>query len=227
MAWPGSKPRWRWLAAGHSRRRLRRASAQYLVLRTNPPTTARYPIGRALDSRSRIVLDPNEFISIWGPAARASFAAREVSRRRLRRDLGKARRISRQSRLMGMRGEGERPTDFWYLDTTRGGSYCAPDRREIILWRPPAAQIALTLRPARGRRIAIDWPANQETRAWPRGVPIAFGSRYRLTRGRGRPVLIIFRRVDSAPTDLFLLARALIENDCGAQLRVFIEQHTE
>lgn len=201
------------------------AAANVLVVRSAGPSARNYPPGMSLRDDASVRLSAGDSITVLGPSGTRIFrgpgAFRVAGPVQTNRWADAMARNDRRNRLGVVRGGG-RPPSPWYVDVTRGGPVCLPERTSAALWRADAgAPATLAISAPGSAETRVEWPAGQATLAWPGSLPIAADSVYQLS-GAGAPVQLRFKTVGSAPADRQELAALLIREGCESQLNALL-----
>ena len=206
------------------------AAANVLVVRSAGPSAGAYPAGRSLPDNARITLRAGDTLVVLagggtrtfrGPGTYSPGTAARAGTRTVAANDG------RRARIGAVRNAGivPRSPTIWHVDVTQSGTICLANAGNVMLWRPDAtAPDRLTITAPGGASRQLDWPAGQATLAWPSDAPIAGGGAYGFRQaGVAVPTQIVFRTLNSEPSDLQAVAAALIENGCRDQLDVLVE----
>ena len=196
--------------------------ATVLVVRAAGPSSKVYPPGKALPESAKIQLQPGDTVmllntngarTLRGPGTFAVAAG----------DLSSV--SNRRARVSAMRSS-DIPLNPspWNLDVTQSGKLCVANPSKLMLWRPQKEEpIRLTIRGG-GSEQTIDWPAGQDTIAWPQSLPVAGGAEYQLSQPEnGDTARVTFITLAGDPGDNVRTAQSLIANGCDNQLDVLVE----
>lgn len=120
----------------------------------------------------------------------------------------------------------EMPDDLWALNVSRSGDHCLRTDIPTRLWRPRADQAAaLSIKRPRQTWVRAEWPAGQETLAWPGGVELTDDTTYLLRLGSGFAVNRL--TVHLLPSDLpgdFHRAAWMSQTGCLRQARLLLSR---
>lgn len=213
------------------------AMAQAVVVRSTGPSAAQYPMGRKLPANGTLALKAGDHVTVIdksgtrvinGPGSFPVNAA-------VSRDQASALAMAQMATTPGgarVRTGAVRsaPTDaatpnsgpdsIWYLDVTKGGTFCAADPKQIVLWRPDAAETGMgRLTGPDGAMADVTWSAGNPLKLWPaEGLMPMDGQNYTFRSPVGRTVMIRIRMLASLPSDTLGVATVLADNGCTAQL---------
>lgn len=194
-----------------------------LVVRSAGPSAKSYPPGRAVGANAPVVLKAGDVVTILAPSGARTLRGPGTFKVA---GGGGAPAFNARSRFSAMRGPGVPPSPgLWDVDVSKSGNVCFADAGQIILWRP-AADSAATLQviPATGKGQPVAWPAGRLVQRWPQQLPIADGAEYSLKwAGAGAPTRLRFKAVAAVDGDPTILAKALIDNGCQAQLDLLLK----
>ena len=114
------------------------------------------------------------------------------------------------------------PESVWYVDVTKGGSYCVVNPSSLILWRPNRDRDASAkLTSAAGKSAAIAWKKGSSVLPWPTAqLPVSDGASYTFSDPVGPSVKITTRLLGTLPADEIEIAGMLGDRGCHAQLDV-------
>jgi hypothetical protein len=213
------------------------AIAGVIVVRSNGPSAGAYPPGKALDPAGSVTLQNGDAVTVLdasgtrvlkGPgklpvAATGGASASGISA--LLANTGQ--RQSRTGATRGANDSAPRPTNVWYIDTSRGGAVCVADTANLTLWRAnyeEAGNLKVT-RLADGKSAQVEFGIGQSLRTWPLAeLPVAEGVSYRLEgAGTSGPTVIRIKLLPSAPGTLDGTAQILLAKDCNVQLDLVIQ----
>lgn len=222
------------------------AQAQAVVVRSTGPSATQYPQGKRLPANAKVtlrsgdrltVLDKNGTRILTGPRTvvlDASVARDQTAGSRVGNVLsaGSGARV-RTGAVRGVPPASpaltQGPDSVWYVDVTKGGSYCLPAAASPVLWRPNRDQAATgKLTAASGGRTAtVAWKPGSSLKQWPTAeLPPSDGATYTFTDPVGPTVKITVHLLASVPADQFEVAGLLADNGCMAQLDVLANAAT-
>ncbi|WP_225204621.1 hypothetical protein [Novosphingobium huizhouense] len=219
------------LVAGHA------AMAQAVVVRSTGPSAAQYPMGKKLPASATLALKAGDHVTVIdrsgtrvlnGPGAFPVTAA-------VSRDQASTLAMAQMATAPGgarvrtgaVRGAptaaGEPasgPDSIWYLDVTKGGTFCVADPRQVVLWRPDPVETGMgKLTGANGASADVTWNAGNPLKLWPAdALPIIDGQTYGFRNPVGRTVSIKIKLLAQVPTDGLGMASLLADSGCTAQL---------
>ncbi len=132
-----------------------------------------------------------------------------------------------RSKLGVTRGTGgAKSDDIWMLSVSTEGDFCLRTDIPTRLWRPQAdAAAVLSIKRLRQTWVRAEWPAGQETLAWPGGVELADSTTYLVRLGSGLAVKKL--TVHLAPSDLpsdFHRVAWLSETGCLRQAQMLLSR---
>ncbi len=215
------------------------AAAAVIVVRSNGPSAVSYPPGTKLPDNGTVVLKPGDTLTVLDAhgtrVLRGSGAGAvkvSVAGSGAATVNGVAALIAangqRQTRTGATRGQNTqpRPTNVWVIDTTRSGTVCVADPRNLALWRPTtesAATLTLT-RTSDGASTQAPFRAGQAVRAWPlTELSATDGAKVRIAGPDAKtPVTITLKLLPTVPATLDDTAAALLAQGCNAQLDLLI-----
>ncbi|MFN3389124.1 MAG: hypothetical protein ACK40O_09325 [Allosphingosinicella sp.] len=134
----------------------------------------------------------------------------------------------RRARIGAVRGPGDaavRPPSIWHVDVTKSTNICVADGAGVTLWRAGAAEpVTLTIAGPDGASRDVEWEGGASTLAWPDGLPVRDGAKYRISwKDAAEPTALTFKALPKRPAGLEDMASSLISNGCEAQLDLLIE----
>lgn len=221
------------LAAGST------AMAQAVVVRSTGPSAAQYPMGKKLPANGTLALRAGDQITvidksgtrvIKGPgsfpvnAAVSRDQASALAMAQMATTPGGAR--VRTGAVRGAPTEASAlpagPDSIWYLDITKGGTFCVADPRQVVLWRPDATETGMgKLTGPDGTTADVTWNAGNPLKLWPsETLPIADGKAYDFRNPVGHSVSIKIKQLTAIPADAMEMASVLAASGCTAQLDV-------
>lgn len=214
------------------------ASAQAVVVRSTGPSAAQYPQGRKIPangtvslragdqvtvvdkSGSRVLAGPGNY-TITGQVDRsggtpvASLMSRGGGSR------------SRTGAVRGAPGEAPAvptaapsPSSIWYVDVSKGGTYCVADPAALVLWRPnPEEEGTGRLLAEDGTMADVTFKRGNALKLWPAAsLPVVDGQTYSFSHPVGPTVKITTRLIGEVPADELDATALLAEKGCSAQL---------
>ena len=218
------------------------AAAQSVVVRSTGPSAAQLPPGKRLPANAAVTLRSGDRVTVLdrsgtrvltGPGAftlDASVVRDQTAATRVAGLL--TRGAAPRTRTGAVRGAPDaapagprRPESVWYIDSTRGGTWCVADPRALVLWRPDqAGDLTATLSGARGTSAAVAWRRGSALKLWPATLPVSDGGTYTLTgagTGATSRTVIITRILPALPAnDFAATAGMLADAGCTAQLEL-------
>ena len=198
-----------------------------LVVRSLGPSAKAYPPGRAVGENTPLVLKAGDVVTVLAPSG-----ARTLRGPGTFKVAGgsSAAPFNPRSRFSAMRGPEVPPAPgLWDVDVSRSGNVCLADPKQVVLWRPSSeAEATLEVIPAAGAGQPVAWPAGRLVQRWPQQLPIADGAEYSLKwAGSGEPTRLRFKTLAATGDDPLVLAKALIDKGCEAQLDLLIQSAPE
>lgn len=213
------------------------ASAQAVVVRSTGPSAAQYPQGKKLAANTAVVLRAGDRVTvvdkagsrvlagpgsfpITGQVARdgASPVTAMMSRG------GGAR--SRTGAVRGAPGASPvvagpvAPESIWYVDVSKGGTYCVADPAALVLWRPNREDEGTGRLLAQDGTLAdVTWKRGNALKLWPATtLPVVDGQTYSFSHPVGPTVKITTRLIGDVPADELDVTALLADKGCNAQL---------
>ncbi|MFY7837900.1 MAG: hypothetical protein ACOVQ0_16630 [Novosphingobium sp.] len=214
------------------------ALAQSVVVRSTGPSAATYPQGKKLPANATVVLKGGDQVTVLDKAGTRVLAGPGTFTLNgtVNRDANGATALA----SMMARGGGARtrtgavrgattapvvaapagPENVWYVDVSKGGTYCVADPAALVMWRPDKTQDGNgTLLSQDGSTADVSWRAGNPLKVWPSAsVPVVDGQTYTFTSPVGAPVKIRTVVLASVPTDEVEIAGVMAEKGCSAQL---------
>lgn len=215
------------------------AMAQAVVVRSTGPSAAQFPTGRKLAASSSVSLRAGDQITmidksgtrvLKGPgnfpvtAAVSRDQAGALAVANMVNTAGRAR-----VRTGAVRGgpvetppAASGPDSIWYLDVTKGGTFCTPDLAQVVLWRPDSVETGMgKLVGPDGTAADVMWNAGNPLKMWPsESLPLADGKVYNFRNPVGATVAITVKLLAAVPDDVVDMAGLLAEKGCASQLDV-------
>lgn len=221
------------------------AMAQAVVVRSTGPSAAQYPMGKKLPANGTLALKAGDNVTlidksgtrvIKGPGSFPVNAA-------ISRDQASALAMAQMATTPGgarvrtgaVRGAPTEavaiaagPDSIWYLDVTKGGTFCMADPQQVVLWRPDATETGMgKLTGSDGTTADVTWNAGNPLKLWPtETLPIVDGKAYDFRNPVGHSVSIRIKQLTSVPTDAMDMASLLAASGCTAQLDVLANTTT-
>jgi hypothetical protein len=194
-----------------------------LVVRSAGPSAKSYPPGRAVGENVPVVLKAGDVVTVLAPSGARTLRGPGTFKVA---GGGTSPAFNARSRFSAMRGPEVPPSPgLWDVDVSKSGNVCLSDPARVVLWRPAAAADGtLQVIPARGAGQPVAWPAGRLVQRWPQQLPIADGSEYSLKwSGAGESTRLRFKTLAAVGDDPVVLAKALIDNGCQAQLDLLLK----
>jgi hypothetical protein len=198
-------------------------TATPLVVRSAGPSAKSYPPGRAVGENVPVVLKAGDVVTVLAPSGARTLRGPGTFKVA---GGGGAPAFNARSRFSAMRGPEVPPSPgLWDVDVSKGGNVCLADAGKVLLWRPAdGAEATLQVIPAAGAGQPVAWPAGRLVQLWPRQLPIADGAEYSLKwADSGEPTRLKFKTLAALGDDPTVLAKALIDNGCQAQLDLLLK----
>ncbi|HYI40394.1 MAG TPA: hypothetical protein VE053_08760 [Allosphingosinicella sp.] len=192
-----------------------------LVVRSAGPSAKSYPPGRAVGENMPVVLKAGDVVTVLAPSGARTLRGPGTFKVA---GGGTAPAFNARSRFSAMRGPEVPPSPgLWDVDVSKSGNFCLAGSDRIVLWRPAAeAEATLQVLPSAGAGHPVAWPAGRRVQLWPKQLPIADGAEYSLKWDKGEPTRLRFKTLAAAGDDPTILAKALIDNGCQAQLDLLL-----
>ncbi len=198
-------------------------AAAPLVVRSAGPSAKSYPPGRAVGENMPVILKAGDVVTVLAPSGARTLRGPGTFKVA---GGGTAPAFNARSRFSAMRGPEVPPSPgLWDVDVSKSGNVCLSDPARVVLWRPAAASDAtLQVTPSTGAGQPVAWPAGRLVQRWPQQLPIADGAEYSLKwADAGEPTRLKFKTVAATGDDPTVLAKALIDNGCEAQLDLLLK----
>ncbi|MBF9151778.1 hypothetical protein [Novosphingobium jiangmenense] len=214
------------------------AVAQSVVVRSTGPSAQTYPQGRKLPAGTSVTLKAGDHVTVLDKAGTrvlngpGTFALNgEVNR-----DAGggaqlatmMARTGGSRTRTGAVRGAVSGPVmsaptgpeNIWYIDVSKGGTYCVADPATVLLWRPEKTEEGTgKLLSQDGSSADVTWRAGSALKVWPAAsVPVVDGQTYTFSNAVGMPVKIRTMVLAQVPSDELEVAGVIADKGCTAQL---------
>ncbi|MFC4294755.1 hypothetical protein ACFO0A_06735 [Novosphingobium tardum] len=217
------------------------AQAQAVVVRSTGPSAAQYPQGRKLPASAKVTLKAGDRLTVIDKAGSRVLAGpgNFVMDSTVSRDQQGASRVAGlmtgtaapRTRTGAVRGAPSAaraaaaptaPDSIWYVDVSKGGTYCVSNPTSLVLWRPNRAEDASAkLTGASGKPVPVTWKRGSPLRQWPTAeLPLTDGGVYTFADPVGPTVKIVTKFVSNVPADELGIAGLLADKGCHAQLDV-------
>jgi hypothetical protein len=199
------------------------ATATPLVVRSAGPSAKSYPPGRAVGENTPVVLKAGDVVTVLAPSGARTLRGPGTFKVA---GGGTTPAFNARSRFSAMRGPETPPAPgLWDVDVSKSGNVCLSDPAKVVLWHPaPASDSTLQVIPASGSGQPVAWPAGRLVQRWPQQLPIADGAEYSLKWAEsGAPTKLRFKTLAAVGDDPTILAKALIDNGCEAQLDLLLK----
>lgn len=212
------------------------ALAQAVVVRSTGPSAATYPMGRKLPANATVVLKAGDQVTVFdkagsrvlaGPgtytlngSVERSAPATAVAALMVRGGGARVRTGAVRGAPMAGMAPHEGPDSVWYLDVSKGGTFCVADPAQLVLWRPNRTDAGTgQLAAADGTIADVSWNAGNALKMWPAAsMPVVEGQTYRFSSPLGQTVRITLKMVGAVPADEVEVAAMLADKGCTAQL---------
>lgn len=218
------------------------AHAQSVVVRSTGPSAAAYPQGRKLPANAKVVLKAGDKLTVLDKAGSRVLAGPGAYTLdgTITRDAGAGARLAgvvgggaARTRTGAVRGAGAvrapvvsaatAPDSVWYIDVSKGGTYCVADPATLVLWRPNRAEEATgKLAAVTGKPVEVTWKKGNPLRLWPAAdLPLSEGAKFSFSDPVGPTVPITIKLLGAVPSDDLAVAGLFADKGCMAQLDVF------
>lgn len=212
------------------------AHAQAVVIRSSGPSAGAYPQGRKLPAGATVSLRAGDSVTVVDKAGSRvlSGPGNYTLNSQVNRDGGTqlsglmSRGGGARSRTGAVRGAGTAPApegpaspdSVWYIDVSKGGTYCVADPAALVLWRPNREEEGTgRLLAADGTLADVTWKRGNALKLWPSTtLPVVDGQSYSFSHPVGPMVKITTRLLSSVPSDEVEVTALLAEKGCTAQL---------
>jgi hypothetical protein len=194
-----------------------------LVVRSAGPSAKSYPPGRAVGENTPVILKAGDVVTVLAPSGARTLRGPGTFKVA---GGGGAPAFNARSRFSAMRGPEVPPSPgLWDVDVSKSGNVCLSNPAQVVLWHPaPAADATLQVTPSTGAGQPVAWPAGRLVQRWPQQLPIADGAEFSLKwTGAGEPTRLRFKTLAAVEDDPTMLAKALIDNGCDAQLDLLLK----
>lgn len=214
------------------------AHAQAVVVNSTGPSAATYPKGKKIAANSTVTLRGGDRVTIVDKAGSrvlsgpGSFPITGAVNRDggsslagMFKSSGSAR--SRTGAVRGAPGAAPAPTpaiaspdSVWYVDVSKGGTYCVADPAALVLWRPNKEEEGTGRLLAQDGTLAdVTWKRGNALKLWPSAtLPVVDGQSYTFSHPVGPSVKITTRLLAEVPSDEVEVTALLAEKGCDAQL---------
>lgn len=221
------------------------AMAQAVVIRSTGPSAGQYPQGRKLPATASVTLRAGDRVTVLdksgtrvlsGPGTFAMNGAvdRTESGGAVATVLamGNARMRTRTGAVRGdiaSSAPQTGPDSVWYIDVSKGGTYCVADPAKLVLWRPNREEAATgKLTDAAGAVAPVEWKRGNALKLWPgASLPVVDGKTYTFSDPVGPSVAITTKLMGEVPEDSMEVAAKMAEMGCTQQLDVLANAAAE
>jgi len=219
------------------------AQAQSLVVRSTGPSAGQFPIGKVLaanasvtlgDSDRLMVLDQGGSRMLMGPGSfvldgKVMHDREALVRMRTMLAFDAPRPIRMSGGVRGGSAAAgnsfaKGPPGLWFVDLSKGGSYCAVNGTRPALWRPDTERLE-TWNAALARDGAtapVVFKPGDPVAPWPDDLVIIDGGSYKFHRSRAQ-VSVTIHALSSGGSDPVAYARQLAAKGCLAQLNILAD----
>lgn len=213
--------------------------AQAVVVRSTGPSAAAYPLGRKLPVNASVTLKAGDKVTVLDKAGTrilsgpgtfslaSSSASADAPTGTALASLIARTGAGQRTRTGAVRGDSTpvavttpRPDSLWYVDVSKGGTWCIADPAQVVMWRPNRdSDGAGRLAAADGSSDDLFWRAGNALKLWPvASVPVADGATYSFVNPVGQTIRFTTRVLASVPDNALDVASVLAEKGCSAQL---------
>lgn len=212
--------------------------AQSVVVRSTGPSAKTYPQGKKLPANSSVTLRAGDQVTVLDKsgtrvlAGPGTFALNSAVNRDASGGTALAAMMTRgggaRTRTGAVRGATSAPVvtapsgpeNVWYIDVSKGGTYCIADPATLVMWRPARTEEGTgKLLSQDGSTADVTWRAGSALKVWPSAtVPVIDGQSYTFSNAVGAPVKIRTMLLATVPADEVEIAAAMAEKGCNAQL---------
>lgn len=214
------------------------AMAQAVVIRSTGPSAAQYPQGKKLPASASVTLRAGDRVTVLdksGTRVLSGPGTFSMNGTVDRTDssgamatmiaMGGARMRTRTGAVRGdVTGAALQtgPDSVWYIDVSKGGTYCVADPAKLVLWRPNRVEAASgKLTDAAGTVAPVEWKRGNALKLWPGAtLPVVDGKSYTFSDPVGPSVTITTKLMGTVPEDSMDVAAKLAEMGCTQQLDV-------
>lgn len=214
------------------------AAAQSVVVRSTGPSAGAYPQGKKLPANTSVVLKAGDHVTVLDKAGTrvlsgpGTFALNGAVNRDQAGGTALAAMMTRgtaaRTRTGAVRGALSAapvvaptgPENVWYVDVSKGGTYCVADPATLVLWRPEKTEEGTgKLLSQDGSTADVTWRAGSALKVWPAAsVPVVDGQTYTFSNAVGKPVTIRTMVLATVPADEVEVAGMMADKGCNAQL---------
>ncbi len=219
------------------------AHAQSVVVRSTGPSKAQYPKGKKLPANARVTLKSGDRVTVLdksgsrvlsGPGAYTLDGKVTRDQTRSTRVAGfLSNRSTRRARTGAVRGAGNSlrastqvmpSPNLWFIDVTKGGTYCVANPQTQVLWRPEVMSNATGQLSRAGVTAPLQWRRGNALKSWPLdSLPLTDGATYQVgVQGLGAAQNVTIKLLGDAPEDIDETAALLIEKGCDIQLDLLV-----
>ena len=222
------------------------AQAQSIIVRSSGPSATAYPQGKKLAANAKVTLKSGDKLTVLDKAGTRLLAGPGsfTLDSSVNRNVGTVSRVTGAIASNGARtrtgavrgapgparpaGALNAPDSVWYIDVSKGGSFCVANPASLVLWRPNRAEEAnAKLTAAGGKPVDIVWKKGNPLKLWPSAtLPVVEGGRYTFSDPVGPSVTLVLHVLPAIPADDLAVAGLLAEKGCTAQLDVFANSAT-
>lgn len=214
------------------------ACAQSVVVRSTGPSAATYPQGKKLAANSTVTLRAGDLVTVLDKSGTrvlsgpGTFTLNGAVNRDASGGTALAAMMARggaaRTRTGAVRGALSAPVpaaptgpeNVWYIDVSKGGTYCVADTATLVMWRPARTDEGTgKLLSQDGSSTDVTWRAGSALKVWPSAsVPVVDGQTYTFSNAVGAPVKIRTMLLTAVPSDEIEVAAAMAGKGCTAQL---------
>ena len=222
------------------------AQAQSIIVRSSGPSATAYPQGKKLVANAKVTLKPGDKLTVLDKAGTRVLAGPGsfTLDSSVNRDVGTVTRVTGAIASNGARtrtgavrgapgparpaGAANAPDSVWYIDVSKGGTYCVANPASLVLWRPNRDQEANAKLSAAGAKpVDIVFKKGNPLKLWPNAaLPVVEGGRYTFADPIGPSVNLVLHVLPAVPADDLAVAGLLAEKGCTTQLDVFANAAT-
>jgi len=196
-------------------------AAKQIVVRSSGPSAKAYPVGKQLAEGSQVSLRAGDRLTVLGPAKALVLQGPGNFK------LAAAASVDafNRSRFSARRGP-PLPRGPWAIDVAQSGPVCAPRKQPLSLWRANGDDdTKVSITGPDGKTTTLEWPAGNETLAWPENLPLDDGSSYKVqVAGQATPGEWKIASIGPWPMDRSTTAEALLAKGCEPQLEELVER---
>ncbi|MDE2563917.1 MAG: hypothetical protein KGL48_16895 [Sphingomonadales bacterium] len=214
------------------------AMAQAIVIRSTGPSAGQYPQGKKLPAAASVTLRAGDRVTVLdksgtrvlsGPGTFSVTGAVDHTNSggavETMLAMGGARMRTRTGAVRGDLPDAAPPTgpdSVWYIDVSKGGTYCVADPAKLVLWRPNHVEAASgKLAGASGTVASVEWKRGNALKLWPSAaLPVVDGKSYTFSDPVGPSVTITTRLMGEVPADSMDIAAKMAAMGCTRQLDV-------